>query len=210
MSSFGFHANSRAARWSSRKNWTWTGELTHDLAAHAHTEHRLDIDSHHVLPSTYILICSLLYTYIVLPSLFQGMFGRYDARDSPRNPEMQLVQRRPISQGERLPNLGMKMYLSGADTTLRSLYLQVLGIDDVIGFDYFEAPSQEQMGEALLMLHSLGALDEKGQVTEIGNQMSKFPLDPSLSRAILEAAKEKCLKEVSHSKGVSKKAAWMD
>ncbi len=44
------------------------------------------------------------------------------------------------------------------------LYLKVLGVEDVLGFDYFEAPSKEQLGEALLMLHSLGALDEAGQV----------------------------------------------
>lgn len=42
--------------------------------------------------------------------------------------------------------------------------VQVLGIDDVIGFDYFEAPSQEQLQEALLLLHSLGALDDDGKV----------------------------------------------
>lgn len=52
------------------------------------------------------------------------------------------------------------------------------------------------MGEALLMLHSLGALDDHGHVTELGQTMSKFPLDPSLSRAILQAVEEKCLKEV--------------
>jgi HrpA-like RNA helicase len=40
----------------------------------------------------------------------------------------------------------------------------VLGIDDVVGFDYFEAPSAEQLQEALLLLHSLGALDDHGQV----------------------------------------------
>lgn len=44
------------------------------------------------------------------------------------------------------------------------LYLKVLGVEDVLGFDYFEAPSEEQLGEALLMLHSLGALDERGKV----------------------------------------------
>lgn len=46
-----------------------------------------------------------------------------------------------------------------------SLLDQVLGIDDVIGFDYFEAPLQEQLEEALLLLHALGALDDQGQVS---------------------------------------------
>ncbi len=76
------------------------------------------------------------------------------------------------------------------------LYLKVLGVDDIIGFDYFESPSKEQLGEALLMLHSLGALDERGHVTALGQSMAKFPLDPALSRAILQAHEEGCLKEV--------------
>jgi len=76
------------------------------------------------------------------------------------------------------------------------LYLKVLGIQDVIRFDYFEAPSKEQLGEALLMLHSLGALDDRGQVTTLGQAMSKLPLEPALSRAILQATEEGCLKEV--------------
>lgn len=76
------------------------------------------------------------------------------------------------------------------------LYLKVLGIQDVIRFDYFEAPSKEQLGEALLVLHSLGALDDHGQCTTLGQSMSKLPLDPTLSRAILQASEEGCLKEV--------------
>jgi ATP-dependent RNA helicase DHX8/PRP22 len=76
------------------------------------------------------------------------------------------------------------------------LYLKVLGIQDVIRFDYFEAPAREQLGEALLMLHSLGALDDRGHVTTTGQAMSKLPLQPALSRAILQATEEGCLKEV--------------
>lgn len=57
----------------------------------------------------------------------------------------------------------------GHDDTILNLAMswmvvQVLGVDDVIGFDYFEAPSQEQLQEALLLLHSLGALDDHGKV----------------------------------------------
>jgi hypothetical protein len=137
--------------------------------------------------------------------------------------------------------------------------VQVLGIDDVVGFDYFEAPSVEQMQEGLLLLHALGALDDQGkvracaracvcvcvcgcmcmrrlghahqspplsaihsssrtlaclcvcvcvcmcvcvcvcvclQVTELGQTMAKFPLDPCLSRALVQAQEEHCLKEV--------------
>eukprot|EP00952_Eustigmatos_sp_NYUAD-ZCMA_P003549 15498-Eustigmatos_ZCMA.PRE.1 len=39
---------------------------------------------------------------------------------------------------------------------------KVLGIEDVVGFDYFEPPSVEQLHEGLLLLHALGALDDDG------------------------------------------------
>lgn len=76
------------------------------------------------------------------------------------------------------------------------LYLKVLGVPDVVDFDYFEAPSKDQLAEALLMLHSLGALDDSGQVTPLGQTMARLFLDPALSRAILQAVEEGCLREV--------------
>jgi len=67
------------------------------------------------------------------------------------------------------------------------LYLKVLGIDDVIGFDYFESPSKDQLAEALESLHMLNALNESGNITEIGEKMSHFPLEPFLSKMIIES-----------------------
>jgi HrpA-like RNA helicase len=34
----------------------------------------------------------------------------------------------------------------------------------------------------------LGAIDDVGKVTDIGRLMSKFPLEPNLSRAVVEAS----------------------
>jgi len=35
-------------------------------------------------------------------------------------------------------------------------------------------------------------------VTELGKIMSQFPLEPSLSRTLVQANEEKCVKEVRH------------
>ncbi len=43
--------------------------------------------------------------------------------------------------------------------------------------------------QALQLLHTLGALDDEGTITPLGTQMSGFPLEPNLSRVLIEAAK---------------------
>ena len=68
------------------------------------------------------------------------------------------------------------------------LYLKALGVADVLGFDFLDAPSQAQLSEALLLLHMLGALDDGGAVTAVGRLMSAFPLEPCTSRAVVAAA----------------------
>ncbi|RYY68593.1 hypothetical protein EON63_24635 [archaeon] len=40
----------------------------------------------------------------------------------------------------------------------------------------------------MVLLHQLGALDDLGAITPRGRVMGQLPLDPRLSRAIIEAA----------------------
>lgn len=60
------------------------------------------------------------------------------------------------------------------------LYLKVLGINDVIDFDYIDPPPKEGIINALKVLYALGALDKNGEITKIGRKMCEFPLEPSL------------------------------
>lgn len=60
------------------------------------------------------------------------------------------------------------------------LYLKVLGINDVIDFDYIDPPPKEGIINALKMLYALGALDKNGEITKIGRRMCEFPLEPCL------------------------------
>ena len=77
-----------------------------------------------------------------------------------------------------------------ADTTLpeikrcsllsTALYLKVLGIDDVLNFDFIDPPDKIALSVALKQLYILNALDENGQITSLGKKLSNLPLDPSL------------------------------
>lgn len=79
-----------------------------------------------------------------------------------------------------------------------ALYLKILGVHDVLGFEFFEPPPQDLLLDALHKLCALGALDYEGIVTDIGKDMANFPLEPPLSRVLLEGEKRGCIKEVCH------------
>lgn len=77
------------------------------------------------------------------------------------------------------------------------LYLKMIGVEDVMNFDFIDRPSSSQFTEAMTMLHMLGAINDKGSVTNIGRLMSDFPLDPCMSRCLI-AASDKSLDCLLH------------
>ena len=76
------------------------------------------------------------------------------------------------------------------------LLLKSLGINDLMEFDFMDAPPAETLIRALENLYALGALNDKGALTKLGRQMAEFPTDPMLARSILAADKQACVEEV--------------
>ena len=76
------------------------------------------------------------------------------------------------------------------------LLLKSLGINDLVEFDFMDAPPAETLIRALENLYALGALNDKGALTKLGRQMAEFPTDPMLARSILAADKHGCVEEV--------------
>lgn len=74
--------------------------------------------------------------------------------------------------------------------------LKKLGIEDLVHFDFMEPPSPEAMMRALEMLHFLGAVDDECNLTEVGEHMADFPVDPHLSKVLIAAAHRGCCDEV--------------
>jgi pre-mRNA-splicing factor ATP-dependent RNA helicase DHX15/PRP43 len=75
------------------------------------------------------------------------------------------------------------------------LQLKRLGVDDLVHFDFLDPPAPETLMRALELLNYLGALDDEGELTQLGRNMSDFPLDPQLAAVILAAPKFGCLQE---------------
>jgi len=76
------------------------------------------------------------------------------------------------------------------------LTLKKLGIDDLVHFDFMDPPAPETLMRALELLNYLGALDDEGELTELGYQMSDLPLDPQLAKMILVSPDYGCSSEL--------------
>jgi ATP-dependent RNA helicase DHX33 len=77
------------------------------------------------------------------------------------------------------------------------LELLALGISDILDFDFMDKPSRTALQSALELLCLLGAVekDEKLQLSVVGKQMARFPIDPKLSKVLLVAKEFHCLEE---------------
>jgi ATP-dependent helicase HrpA len=82
-------------------------------------------------------------------------------------------------------------------TSLASVILQMLSLrlGDINDFPFVEPPTQSMINDGFTLLTELEAVNENRQLTNIGWQLSKWPIDPRIARMIL-AAKTDCLHEV--------------
>lgn len=77
------------------------------------------------------------------------------------------------------------------------LYLKSLDLPDIdiLKFDFLDAPSRESLADALRQLYVIDAIDEDGMITQMGRTMAELPLEPSLSRTLIEANELGCLSQ---------------
>ncbi|KAJ1393375.1 P-loop containing nucleoside triphosphate hydrolase [Sesbania bispinosa] len=76
------------------------------------------------------------------------------------------------------------------------LTLKKLGIDDLVHFDFMDPPAPETLMRALEVLNYLGALDDEGNLTKLGEIMSEFPLDPQMSKMLVVSPEFNCSNEI--------------
>lgn len=76
------------------------------------------------------------------------------------------------------------------------LQLKKLGVDDLVHFDFMDPPAPETLMRALELLNYLGALNDEGDLTELGSMMSEFPLDPQLSKMLIASCDYGCSNEI--------------
>jgi pre-mRNA-splicing factor ATP-dependent RNA helicase DHX38/PRP16 len=77
------------------------------------------------------------------------------------------------------------------------LLLKSLKIDNLLEFDFMDPPPQDTILNSMYQLWMLGALDDKGNLTETGKVMVEFPLDPPLSKILIVSSKYGCSSEIA-------------
>ena len=80
-----------------------------------------------------------------------------------------------------------------AAVILRMAALKLGPVDD---FPFIEAPSSRLISDGYQLLQELGAVDAARNLTNIGSQLARLPLDPRVGRMILAAKAENCLTEI--------------
>jgi len=73
-----------------------------------------------------------------------------------------------------LVKLGIKVLLPNVGR----LHRLTVPNQDLVRFDYVDAPAPETLMRALELLNYLAALDDEGNLTALGEIMAEFPLDP--------------------------------
>ncbi len=85
----------------------------------------------------------------------------------------------------------MRSSLAGVILRMKALHLGT-----VEEFPFLEAPPKKAIADGYALLDELNAVDEANELTAIGKELSRLPLDPRVGRMILEARDRQCLSEV--------------
>ena len=76
------------------------------------------------------------------------------------------------------------------------LRMRALGLPPIETFPFLDPPEPKRVRDGLALLHELGALDDDGGLTRIGQQLAHLPLDPRLGRMLIAARDKAVLHEV--------------
>src|SRR5262249_38772705 len=76
------------------------------------------------------------------------------------------------------------------------LRMKALGLTDVERFPFLDPPAPRMIADGYQLLAELGAVDDANELTAIGRQLARFPIDPRVARMILAAERERSLAEI--------------
>ncbi len=85
----------------------------------------------------------------------------------------------------------LRSSLAGVILRMKSLHL-----GDVEAFPFIERPQGRAIADGYQLLAELGAVDDGNELTPIGKELARLPLDPRVGRMILEARGRQALDEV--------------
>jgi len=152
--------------------------------------------------------------YVIDPGF--ARISRYSYRSKVQRLPIEAVSQASANQrkgrcGRVAPGLCIRLYseedfLSRAEFTVPEiqrtnlaaviLQMQALGLGDIEEFPFLDAPDSRFVSDGFRLLEELGAVTEAREVTPIGKQLARFPVDPRIARMLLEASRNGALREV--------------
>jgi ATP-dependent helicase HrpA len=83
-------------------------------------------------------------------------------------------------------------------TNLAAVILQMLHLrlGEIEAFPFIEPPDGKAISDGFNLLQELSAVNREGQLTPLGRQLARLPVDPRLGRMVLEGAKQGSLEEI--------------
>ena len=83
-------------------------------------------------------------------------------------------------------------------TNLAAVILQMenMRLGHIDDFPFLEPPEDRLINDGYKLLFELGAIDHSNKITKVGKHLAHFPIDPKLSRILLQAKNENALSEV--------------
>lgn len=83
-------------------------------------------------------------------------------------------------------------------SNLAGVILQMLALKlgDLEKFPFVDPPAPKAVRQGFQLLRELGAVDEQDQLTRLGKEMARLPIEPRTARMLLAAQQENALREV--------------
>jgi ATP-dependent helicase HrpA len=76
------------------------------------------------------------------------------------------------------------------------LRIKAFRLGDIETFPFLNPPGSSAIRAGYVLLHELGALDDKNALTPVGAELARLPVDPTLGRMLLQARTENVLPEM--------------
>jgi ATP-dependent helicase HrpA len=76
------------------------------------------------------------------------------------------------------------------------LRMSALDLGDIAEFPFIEPPTPRMIADGYQLLGELGAIDNARQLTKLGHELAKLPLDPKIARLLLAGRQYHCLTEI--------------
>ena len=146
----------------------------------------------------------------------QARINRYSIRQKVEQLRVEKIARAAANQragrcGRVMSGICVRLY-DEADFVARSEYtdaeifrvslatvilrMSALGLGEVEKFPFIEPPGSRSIADGYQLLAELGAIDESRQLTSLGRELAKLPLDPKIARLLLAGRQYLCLQEI--------------